>query len=138
MESIGKLSNNLPSSENLAEIKPPHQRHIDLSTQAFPGQRGVKIQVREQRLLDYGRRRINLSNVEQLLDAGQTEAIGFLLAYCQQHDPQQDCGICSSLRSILEKIEKEGLDLLLPWKAGHLALPRFYEICAAANRLREK
>ena len=98
--------------------------------------RRAKILVREQRLLDYGRKRIDLSKVEQLVDAGQTEAIGRLLGYCHERDPEQQNGLIASLQAALKNIEQQGLDILLPWKAGHLALPRLYEIAAAANRLR--
>ena len=101
-----------------------------------PGQHQVKIQVREPRLLEYGRTRIDLSRVEQLLDPGQTEAIGLLLARCHQQDPEQQDGLMAVLQRALQDIETQGLDLLLPWKAGHLALPRLYELAAAANRLR--
>jgi predicted ABC-class ATPase len=111
-------------------------RRIDFHTAPFPGQRQTKILVREQRLLDYGRRRIDLSQVEQLVDAGQTEAIGLLLDWCRKHDPHQQDGLISCLKTGLEKVESEGLDILLPWKAGHLAMPRLFELAAAANRLR--
>ncbi|NOQ50868.1 MAG: ATPase, partial [Desulfuromonadaceae bacterium] len=89
-------------------------------------------------LLEYGRKRIDLSKVEQLIDAGQTETIGRLLAWCRQHDPGQSQGLTACLQQTLEEIEKEGLDILLPWKSGHLAMPRLYELAAAANRLRQQ
>jgi len=112
------------------------QRHINLTIKPLPRQREAKIQVREQRLLEYGRKRVDLSQVEQLLDSGQTEAIGLLLRWCDQHHPQQELGLITTLQQALQEIEEEGLDILLPWKAGHLAMPRLYELVAAANRLR--
>jgi predicted ABC-class ATPase len=117
-------------------LRAPQTRRIDLQTTPLPGQRQVKILVREQRLLEYGRKRIDLAKVEQLIDAGQTEAIGRLLTYCQQQQSVQAANLLPALRAALEQIERDGLDLLLPWKAGHLALPRFYELMAAANRIR--
>ncbi len=113
-------------------------RQINLALDPLPQQREAKIQVREQRLLEYGRQRIDLSAVEQLLDRGQTEAIGRLLAWCNQHNPEQNSGLIASLQQALLQAEQQGLDILLPWKAGHLALPRLYELAAAANRLRRK
>lgn len=115
----------------------PQSRKIDLQTGPFPGQRLTKIQVREQRLLEYGRKRIDLSKVEQLVDAGQTETIGRLLAWCQQQHPDQENGLLPALCQALNLAEQDGLDILLPWKAGHLALPRLYELAAAANRIRQ-
>ncbi len=131
-----ELAGPAPPNANHAPLRPTGLRRIDLQTGPLRGQREAKILVREQRLLEYGRRRIDLSQVEQLIDAGQTEAIGRLLARCRQLDPEQDGGIVASLQRLLAEVEAEGLDLLLPWKAGHLALPRLYELTAAANRLR--
>ncbi len=111
-------------------------RRIDLATTPMQRQNRIKIQVRETRLLEYGRRRIDLTLVEQLVDRGQTEAIGYLLSWCQRHAPEQPNGIIATLNRALQRTEAEGLDLVLPWKAGHLALPRLYELAAAANRLR--
>jgi hypothetical protein len=112
-------------------------RQIDLALKPLPRQREAKIQVREQRLLEYGRKRIDLSSVEQLLDRGQTEAIGLLLAWCNRHDPEQKSGLIATLQQALQHVEQQGLDILMPWKTGHLALPRLYELAAAANRIRE-
>ncbi|MDX2494574.1 MAG: ABC-ATPase domain-containing protein [Desulfuromusa sp.] len=134
-------------AHNLAGEKPPfrtkrvpfqknQQRQINLTIKPLPRQREAKIQVRERRLLEYGRKRIDLSSVEQLLDRGQTEAIGRLLAWCHEHNPQQQSGLIVTLQQVLLQVEEQGLDILLPWKAGHLAMPRFYELVAAANRLR--
>ncbi|MCD6580483.1 MAG: ABC-ATPase domain-containing protein [Desulfuromusa sp.] len=113
-------------------------RQISLAIQPLPRQREAKIQVREQRWLDYGQQRIDLSSVEQLLDSGQTEAIGLLLLWCDHHDPQQKSGLVATLRQALQQVEQQGLDILPPWKVGHLAIPRLYELAAAANRFRDK
>ncbi len=125
-----------PKPAQIRQLRPEQARRVDLQTGPLRGQREVKILVREQRLLEYGRRRIDLSKVEQLVDAGQTEAIGRLLRYSQETDPHQQQGLVEALRQALAQAEKQGLDILLPWKAGHLALPRLYELVAAANRLR--
>ncbi len=127
-----------PQPNNASALHPTQPRRINFQTTPFRGQREVKILVREQRLLEYGRKRIDLSKVEQLIDAGQTEAIGRLLARCQQQFPQQADGLIPTLQQILTEVEQQGLDLLLPWKAGHLALPRLYELAAAANRIRSE
>ncbi len=112
-------------------------RHVNLETNPLPRQSQIKIQVRERRLLEYGNKRIDLSQVEQLFDRGQTETIGLLLAWCHRHDPQQKMGLIVHLNDALQKVEQEGLDFLFPWKTGHLALPRLYELAAAANRIRK-
>ena len=125
-----------PGKKAMVPFSGKQHRQINLTLHPLSHQREAKIQVREQRLLEYGRQRIDLSAVEQLLDRGQTEAIGRLLSWCHQHDPQQKSGSTVSLQRALLQVEQQGLDILLPWKAGHLAMPRLYELLAAANRLR--
>jgi len=125
-----------PPTAPAKQLKPQNRRRIDLKTGPFQGQRQTKILVRELRLLEYGRKRIDLSKVEQLIDAGQTEAIGRLLTYCDKIDPQQNDSLLTTLTTALAQLQEQGLDMLLPWKAGHLAMPRLYEVAAAANRLR--
>jgi len=115
----------------------PAVRRINLATTPRERQNRVKIQVREPRILEYGRRRIDLTLVEQLVDRGQTEAIGYLLAWCRQHYPEQSAGLVAALKQALRQVDQQGLDQILPWKAGHLAMPRLYELAAAANRLRQ-
>jgi len=98
--------------------------------------KGIRIDVREKVLLDFGRKRINLSQVEQLVDCGQSEAIGWLLHYCRERYADHPGGLIKALRQSLSDAETRGLDILPPWKVGHLALPRLYELAAAANRIR--
>jgi len=43
----------------------------------------------------------------------------------------------ATLREALAVVTRQGLDTVLPWKTGHLAMPRLYELVAAANRLRQ-
>ncbi len=95
-----------------------------------------RIDVREPKLLDYGRHRIDLNRVEQLVDRGQTETIGRLLDYSAHHYAGHPDGLIGALRQALQDVEEQGLDILMPWKVGHLALPRLYELAAAANRMR--
>ncbi len=140
---VTKKANSLAGDKPATDIKrvpfkKKRLRQLNLSIKPLPRQREAKMLVREQRLLEYGRERIDLSQVEQLLDRGQTEAIGRMLAWCHQHHPEQKSGLVVTLRHVLDQVEQQGLDILLPWKAGHLALPRFYELVAAANRLRMK
>ncbi|MEE4255319.1 MAG: ABC-ATPase domain-containing protein [Desulfuromusa sp.] len=133
------LAGSKPSAETtMIPFRKKQQRQINFSIKPLPRQREAKILVREQRLLEYGRERIDLSQVEQLLDSGQTEAIGRMLAWCHQHHPEQKSGLIAALQHVLDQVEQQGLDILLPWKSGHLALPRLYELAAAANRLRKK
>ncbi len=95
-----------------------------------------RIDVREPKLIDYGCHRIDLNRVEQLVDRGQTEAIGRLLDYSVRQYAGHPDGLIGALQQALQDVEGQGLDILFPWKVGHLAMPRYYELAAAANRMR--
>jgi predicted ABC-class ATPase len=95
-----------------------------------------KIDTRGLSTLLYGRHEIDLSRVEQLVDIGQTRAIGLLIRYYAEHYAGGPAGMIEGLRRALEDVNRESLDLLTPWRSGDLALPRLYEAAAALNRLR--
>lgn len=138
-EQARSIAGELPVAER--DLPPWPEKKRPIVPQRLDANRppkGVKIDVREDFLLDYGRRRINLTQVEQLIDRGQTEAIGRLLHYCLQHYGDCPDGLIDALERSLHDAERQGLDILSPWKVGHLALPRLYELTAAANRIRTR
>jgi predicted ABC-class ATPase len=95
-----------------------------------------KIGVRGLSTLLYGGYEIDLSRVEQLVDIGQTRAIGLLIRYYAERYAGSASGMIDGLRRALEDVDERGLDLLPPWKSGDLARPRLYEAAAALNRIR--
>ncbi len=126
-----------PRATKRAPLRSGRKRLFD--TKRFDSRRNdgkQRIDVREPRLIDYGCHRIDLNRVEQLVDRGQTESIGRLLDYCAREYGRHPDGLIGGLRQALNDVEEQGLDLLFPWKVGHLAMPRFYELVAAANRMR--
>ncbi|MDW7982350.1 MAG: ABC-ATPase domain-containing protein [Thermomicrobium sp.] len=87
----------------------------------------------------FGAESIDLRQVEQIVDPSQTRAIGSALAYALEHgffDGQRT--LAEVLDALEEAIEREGLDLLSPFRGhpGDFARPRRYELAAALNRLR--
>ena len=106
------------------------------SLDASRGRRDVKISTRGRFSLLYGRHTVDLSKVEQLIDAGQTRAIGWLIHYYGLHHADGSPSLVEGLRAALANIEERGLDTLPPWKTGNLAMPRLQELAAAVNRMR--
>jgi predicted ABC-class ATPase len=105
------------------------------------GRRDVKIDVKALDLVLFGRDRIDLRGVEQLVDMSQTQAVGHAIHLATRRfmDGQ------TTLREVVDKVEdvliREGLDILDPFHhpgrhPGNYALPRKHEIAAAINRLR--
>lgn len=117
-------------------------RRLDLAR--FRGGRGgerggkpLKIKVPRPGVLLYGREEIDMMRVEQLVDPGQTRAVGFLIKRFVERSAGGDGGdAVAALREVLAEAETEGLDILTPWIQGHLAMPRLLELAAAVNRFR--
>ena len=101
------------------------------------GKREVKIDTKDTQLLLYGEHRIDLTQVEQLVDQAQTRAIGLMIHYFATHYASGNDDLVTGLRQVLVDVEQKGLDCLSPYKLGNLALPRLFELAAAINRIRE-
>ncbi|UCE88668.1 MAG: ABC-ATPase domain-containing protein [Pseudomonadota bacterium] len=115
----------------LQSVRRPGAGTLDASR----GGRATKIDVRGTRRLLYGRHEIDLSAVEQLVDPGQTLAIGWMLHYYASHLDGSE-GMVDSLQEIVAIAQQDGLDGFSPWLEGELALPRLQELAAAVNRIR--
>jgi predicted ABC-class ATPase len=105
------------------------------------GKRDIKIDVKGLDSILFGRDRIDLRSVEQLVDRSQTHAVGQAIHLAAIRF--MDGG--GTLREVVEQLGAEldlkGLDILDPFHRagrhpGNFARPRKYEIAAAMNRLR--
>jgi predicted ABC-class ATPase len=101
------------------------------------GNRDVKIDIKEVGLLFYGKHRIDVSQVEQLIDMGQTRTIGLMIHYFAKRYADNCENLTAGLLQALKDAEKYGLDHFSQYKVGNLALPRLHELAAAINRIRE-
>jgi len=101
------------------------------------GNRDVKIDTKEVGLLFYGTHRIDISQVEQLIDMGQTRSIGLMIHYFAKHYADDCENLTAGLKQVLEDVQEHGLDHFSQYKVGNLALPRLHELAAAINRIRE-
>jgi hypothetical protein len=134
-------SNKLPEFQHAATSpRKPGVRTLDASRNHFP----VKIDIREKNTIQYGEHRIDLSQVEQLIDIGQTRAIGLMIHYYATHYAFKQANVennltenlTCNLKRILQEANEKGLDIFSPYKVGNLAMPRLYELNAAINRIR--
>lgn len=88
-------------------------------------------------LISYGRERVDLSAVSQLMDPAQTQAVAHAMdRLAETFDDESS--LAEAVTALLGKIDAEGLDALSPHRGhpGHLARPRRQEIHAAINRYR--
>ena len=105
------------------------------------GRREVKIDAKARDLILFGRDRIDLRQVEQLVDISQTRAIGYVMHLATQRFMDGKATLRDVLAAVEEFLDRQGLDALDPFRRqdqhpGRFARPRPYEIAAAINRLR--
>ncbi len=100
------------------------------------GKREVKIDARGRNRIVYGTLEIDLDGLSQLVDTGQTRAVGTAInRYATRYAPGGS-GLIDGLTQVMDDVEKNGLDILVPGKTGNLACPRLFETAAAVNRMR--
>lgn len=100
------------------------------------GQRQVKLNVRDVDEVLFGTEEIDLSAVEQIVEAGQLRAIASAIVYAKEHYIDGRCTLPEMLDRVMVDIESEGLDTLSNLPEGDLVLFRRFELAAALNRLR--
>ncbi len=106
------------------------------------GKRPVQVAARTRARLQFGRMEIDLGAVEQLVDVGQTRAIGEILVLLKRRLETDGAGgaeapaLCDLLADVARLIDREGLDAVASRPGLWLAAPRVHEVAAALNRLR--
>lgn len=110
----------------------PRTRSLDPSR----GKRDIKIDAKDVDFLLYGENIIDLSKVEQLIDIAQTRAIGWFIYSLYSRYGEQADNLITGLEDSFRAVSEKGLDELIPYKTGNLAMPRLFEVAATINRLR--
>ena len=121
----------LPKFQHSSTRK-PGPATLDASRDQFD----IRINVRETKVILYGKYRIDLAQVEQLIDIAQTRSIGLMIQYYASHYAQKPDNLISNLKMLIQQANEQGLDSFSPYKVGNLAMPRLYELAAAINRIR--
>ncbi len=106
--------------------------------ESFNPRRGgkIKIEAKGLKTIIFGYQAIDLSALEQLLDIGQTRAIGHAINYYATNHLKNSHSLKEGLDKTMADIEKYGLDIVLPYRVGNLVRPRIEELAGAINRLR--
>ncbi len=136
-----EIANKLPSKRKKEKGQNfPELRGRVPEPKSFNPRKGKKIKVRPRGkdTLQFGRENIDLSYLEQLVDQGQTKAIGDMIVYALKKD------ILDGQKSLPEvtaelysRLNKKGLKDISPFQPdGDYVMPRPQELAAAINRLR--
>jgi predicted ABC-class ATPase len=121
-----------------SEVTASRPRDRRLRTSSIDLQRGRRETARGKGLstVELGRERVDLSYLEQLAEAGQTEAIARIIGEFASTDASP--GVEEMVHGALDAITNGGLGSLGRFRGhpGELSLPRPQEIAAAINRIR--
>jgi predicted ABC-class ATPase len=117
-------------------MRPPKGRRVRASS--IDLRRGKRETARGKGLhaIELGRERVDLAYLEQLAEAGQTEAIARIVGEFAPGKGSRE--VEEVVRAALEVVEDVGLDSLGNFRGhpGELSLPRPQEVAAAINRVR--
>jgi predicted ABC-class ATPase len=117
-------------------MRPPMGRRVRASSIDLRRGRRERARARGLHTIELGRERVDLSYLEQLAEAGQTEAIARVIGEFA------GAGESRSVEEVVEEaladISESGLDSLgsIEGHPGELSLPRAQEVAAAINRVR--
>ncbi|HEX5848683.1 MAG TPA: ABC-ATPase domain-containing protein [Rubrobacter sp.] len=118
------------------EVSAPRRRTLDPSPISL--QRGKRQAARGKGLhtIELGRDRVDISYLEQLAEAGQTEAVARIVGEWVASGKVRDVG--ELLTQALSSVGEQGLDSLggFGGHPGQMSLPRAQELAAAINRIR--
>jgi predicted ABC-class ATPase len=124
-------------SENVKAMeKPRDRRPLPASFDPSKGKREVKIGARGLKEINFGRTKLELSALEQLVDVSQTRAVGELIHFYSTRFLNSHDGMREGVEEMMRDIQKNGLDISVPSRQGDLAMPRSIEVMAAINRMR--
>jgi predicted ABC-class ATPase len=118
------------------EVRSPRKRALDPS--AINLRRGKRQTSRGKGLhtIELGRERVDLSYLEQLAEAGQTEAVARIIGAWVGAGEVRD--VRDLLTQALASVAENGLETLGGFRGhpGQMSLPRTQELAAAINRIR--
>jgi len=117
---FGKFFRRIPLKEGIDARKGKHEK---------------KISPRSRQIIQFGTEEIDLSAVEQIVETGQTRAIGEAIYYSQRY-METGKTLAEVLDSVFSDLGEQGLDVVAGRPVGDLAYFRRFELTAAINRLR--
>jgi predicted ABC-class ATPase len=118
------------------EMRRPMGRRVRASSIDLRRGRRERARARGLRTIELGRERVDLSYLEQLAEAGQTEAVARLIGRFAAAGESR--GVEEVVEEALADVSESGLDSLggIEGHPGELSLPRAQEVAAAINRVR--
>lgn len=128
----------LPVSEGKREMKKPSVLRSAEKNRTFADRGKVKIKAMGKDGIQMNRETIELRYVEQIVDAEQTNVLGYLVKYAEQNLFDGKKTIQQVVDAMEQKMERDGLASIAEssYLPVNFAMPRKQEIFACLNRYR--
>lgn len=131
-----ELAGGPPQQSNSSAVSLHADRRPRLDSLSARRNNKDKIASYQTRELIYGKHEVDVSKLEQLVDQGQLEAIGWML-YRLDRDIDQQLSAVEMCRQLIGTLHEQGLDAFTPYeRVGNFAVPRLQELLATLNRIR--
>ncbi|MCL6576699.1 ABC-ATPase domain-containing protein [Kyrpidia sp.] len=138
-EEARRVVERFPSGRKAEAVGPlpakPVRKVRELGRRPKPGDKW-KVEAKDEHLILYGRERVLLQAVEQLVEIGQTRAIAACLRILTERADGRT-SLAELVRQLLAEMDQKGFAALAGPRGcpGNLAMPRPHEVAAAVNRL---
>lgn len=121
--------------EDLPEVD--YNRVVKKTDMSYKG-RDMKVKTIGRDTISLNKENIDVRYLEQIMDNGQTVAIGYFLKYMMETMVDNKKTMQEIVGELYEQIEKRGFSCMIPkgYSAGFCVLPRKQEVYAAWNRFR--
>lgn len=116
-------------------IQPKARIPIPESVDPMSEYRKWRLYTTEVNTLHFGQNKIDLTDLEQLIELSQTKAIGFSMLYARKY-MNGERTLKQVIDLVMADIEENGLDILSEKISGHFAQFRSFELAFALNRMR--
>ncbi len=116
-------------------IQPRRRIPLVESVDPMSEYRKWRLYTTEVNTLHFGRNKIDLTDLEQLIELSQTKAIGYAMIYARKYMDGERT-LKQVLDLVMQDIEDNGLDILSEKISGHFAQFRAYELAFTLNRMR--
>ncbi|NDY74628.1 ATPase [Desulfobacter hydrogenophilus] len=116
-------------------IQPKARIPVPESVDPMSGYGKWRLYTTEIDTLHFGRNKIDLTDLEQLIELSQTKAIGFSMLYARKYMNGKRT-LKQVIDLVMADLEKNGLDILSDKISGYFAQFRSFELAFALNRMR--
>lgn len=131
-----RLGRKLTATDSLPRISTSSSRHPKSLNCLRNGKE--KVSARGTKELLFGQQNVDISKLEQFVDNGQVEAVGWIMKYYAEQVLPDGDALVPGIEKVINILIANGLDYFAPYeRMGNFAVPRKQELLGTINRIRK-